>query len=44
MKFISVMMDVMNQARLRVGVGEIVKSGVNLATTIYRDKTGSKLD
>ena len=39
--------DTKNRARWRVGVGEIeieIGSGVNLATSVYRDKTGSKLD
>ena len=37
--------DAMNQARWRVGVGEIsVLSGVNPPNLIYRDKPGSKLD
>ena len=35
--------DTMNQARWRVGVREIA-AGVNLATPIYEDKPGSKLD
>ena len=34
--------DAMNQVRWRVGVGEI--AGVNPATLVYGDKTGSKLD
>ena len=37
--------DAMNQARWRVGIGEIaVKSGVNSATLVYRDNIRSKLD
>ena len=35
--------DAMNRARWRVGVGEIAP-GVNLATPVYGDKPGSKLD
>jgi len=35
--------DAMNRARWIVGVREIA-AGVNLATPIYRDKPGSKLD
>ena len=38
--------DALNQARWRVGVGEIaaIDSRVNLATAIYGDKPGSKLE
>ena len=37
--------DALNQVRWRLVVGEIaVKSGVNPATPIYRDKPGLKLD
>ena len=36
--------DAMNRVRWRVGVGEIAaKMGVNLATSVYRDKPRSKL-
>ena len=35
--------DAMNRARWRVGVREIA-AGVNLATPVYGDKPGSKLD
>ena len=38
--------DAMNRARWRVGVGEIAVSynGVNIATPVYGDTSGSKLD
>ena len=35
--------DAINRARWRVGVREIA-TGVNLATPVYGDKPGSKLD
>ena len=35
--------DAMNRVRWRVGVGEIA-AGVNLATPVYQNKPGSKLD
>ena len=36
--------DAWNQARWRVGVGEIAVRGVNLVTPIYWDKPRSTLD